>query len=446
MVSSFSEITDSDDFATRSREFVDWFRNAPGTRLSAKIELADLRHRGAGRGVVATEDIAQDEELFAVPRSLVLMATTTTNTTTDYVPAAPLPDHNSWLPLIIVTIQQLLRKEQSKWYPYFRVLPATFDSLMFWSDEELAELQASAVRHRIGRESADADLKENVWPVIKADSRSFDLHGSNDQECADQAIRLGHYAGSLIMAYAFDVDRDDDSNLEEEGKQSSHLNKADNGNANRNNARLFQEEDGYLVMKAIKPIRAGEECLNDYGSLPRSELLRMYGYVTDNYKQYDVVEFGLDLIEQVAGSSRAESKVWQRKKAQLEEIGVLDDGYSFPRPEPNADLVDAIPGDLHMAALLSAIATKKLSEYATSLQADTNSLLTAAPQPPPPTDVSAKRYKMAIQVRIGEKEILHQIISLCKDFIAARTNEQKRRLVHGQSSPPSKKQKSRAAR
>ncbi|RMD44485.1 hypothetical protein DV735_g654, partial [Chaetothyriales sp. CBS 134920] len=492
MVSSSSAVTDSDDFVTRSREFVDWFRNAPGTRLSAKIELADLRHRGAGRGVVATEDIAQDEELFAVPRSLVLMATTTTNTTSDYVPATPLPDHNSWLPLIIVTIQQLLRREQSKWHPYFRVLPATFDSLMFWSEEELAELQASAVRHRIGKEAADSDLRETIWPVIKADPGSFHLQGASDEERAEQAIRLGHYAGSLIMAYAFDVDRDDDSNLEE-GKQSNGNGAADededdlqsddednplkclvpfadmlNADADRNNARLFQEEDGYLVMKAIKPIKAGEECLNDYGSLPRSELLRMYGYVTDNYKQYDVVEFSLDLIENVAGASRAESKAWRRKKAQLEEIGVLDDGYSFPQPEPSASLVDAIPGDLHMvlrglcnntpqpdgsssrgsltvdeAALLSAVATKKLSEYATSLQADTNSLLTDAP--PPTGSVSAKRYQMAIQVRIGEKEILLQVINLCKDFIAARTNEQKRKLVSGHSSPPSKKKKSRAS-
>lgn len=40
--------------------------------------------------------------------------------------------------------------------------------------------------------------------------------------------------------------------------------------------------------------------LNDYGPLPRSDLLRRYGYVTDNYKQYDVVELGSDEIVQLA--------------------------------------------------------------------------------------------------------------------------------------------------
>jgi SET domain-containing protein 6 len=52
---------------------------------------------------------------------------------------------------------------------------------------------------------------------------------------------------------------------------------------------LFQEEEA-LVMRAIKPIKAGEEIFNDYGELPSSDLLRRYGYVTDNYAKYDVAE------------------------------------------------------------------------------------------------------------------------------------------------------------
>jgi len=43
-------------------------------------------------------------------------------------------------------------------------------------------------------------------------------------------------------------------------------------------------------MRAIRPIMAGEEIFNDYGQLPRSDLLRRYGYVTENYKTYDVAE------------------------------------------------------------------------------------------------------------------------------------------------------------
>lgn len=67
-------------------------------------------------------------------------------------------------------------------------------------------------------------------------------------------------------------------------------------------------------MKATKAIKAGEEVLNDYGPLPRSDLLRRYGYITDRYAQYDVVEVFLDMICKVAGHPSTES---QSVKAQV---------------------------------------------------------------------------------------------------------------------------------
>jgi SET domain-containing protein 6 len=56
-------------------------------------------------------------------------------------------------------------------------------------------------------------------------------------------------------------------------------------------------------MKAIKTIKAGEEIFNDYGEIPRADLLRRYGYVTDNYAPYDVVELSLDQLCSAAGLS-----------------------------------------------------------------------------------------------------------------------------------------------
>lgn len=59
-------------------------------------------------------------------------------------------------------------------------------------------------------------------------------------------------------------------------------------------------------MKAIKPVQAGEELFNDYGEIPRADLLRRYGYVTDNYSQYDVIELPLRDICQAAGLSNSD--------------------------------------------------------------------------------------------------------------------------------------------
>ena len=422
---------------------------------------------------VATQDIEEDEELFAVSRNLVL-----TTATTDYLPALSLPNPDTWLPLIIVTVQQLLNKGSSKWHPYFQVLPPKFDTLMYWTETELAELQASAVTRRIGKASADKSFREEAWDFMMADLEFFDVEGEEEAEWEEHAVHMCHYAGSLIMAYAFDIDRDEadaqpNGNMadiedlqsdDEENPLKGLVPFADmlNADGDRNNARLFQE-GSHLIMKAIKPIKAGEECFNDYGPLPRSELLRMYGYVTDNYKQYDVVEFEHDLLENVAGN-KAKSKEWQKKKEQLDEIGVLDDGYNFPCPEPNDDLEAVLPGELHMvirglcsnpqvqkkapitieeAALLSTIVTKKLSEYPTSLEEDQTLLATSLASSNAPEGVSQRRYHMAIEVRTGEKEILHQILELCQTHIERLTSEKKRKPDDAKKSRTNKNKKTK---
>lgn len=46
---------------------------------------------------------------------------------------------------------------QTKWGPYMRTLPTIFDTPMFWSTEELEELQGTAVVSR----SIDSELIED---------------------------------------------------------------------------------------------------------------------------------------------------------------------------------------------------------------------------------------------------------------------------------------------
>ena len=43
-------------------------------------------------------------------------------------------------------------------------------------------------------------------------------------------------------------------------------------------------------MTAVQCIRKGEEIFNDCGPLPRSDLLRRYGYIVDSHKEWDIVE------------------------------------------------------------------------------------------------------------------------------------------------------------
>ncbi|EAW08682.1 ribosomal lysine N-methyltransferase [Aspergillus clavatus NRRL 1] len=468
-MSSTAHFPDSDSFQRQSDEFITWLAQRPGVRISPKIRIADLRSQSAGRGVVAQSAIVEGEELFSIPRDLVL---STENSKLKSLLSQDLGELGPWLSLMLVMIYEYLLREQSAWAPYYRIFPENFDTLMFWSPAELQELQGSAIVDKIGRQGAEESILQMIAPVVKANPSLFPpIQGlsSWEGEAGTQALLgLAHVMGSLIMAYAFDIekvnDEDDEDNegedgymTDEEEDQSSKgmVPLADilNADADRNNARLFQEEDS-LVMKAIKPIAAGDEIFNDYGELPRSDLLRRYGYVTDNYAPYDVIEASLDQICRSAGLENADIENQPRLEF-LEDLELLDDGYVIPRPSPGDPLADILPDELILllktltlspeqfshqqskskppkpsfgqpeASLFLKCIQLKGKQYATTIEQD-QEILSRLNQSEAshPLDSSARRQKMAIQVRIGEKEIIQTLFNMLNEFIgnSAETN------------------------
>ena len=249
---------------------------------------------------------------------------------------------------MLVMLYEYLQGPQYKWAPYFRVLPTRFDTLMFWSEAELRELQASAIVDKIGKQGAEESILESIAPIVRANPALFPpINGlaSFDGDTGSAALlELAHMMGSLIMAYAFDIEKAEDDDEDPENPDDSYMTDDEeeqlpkgmvpladllNADADRNNvsslnylisdlytyinlqARLYQEEES-LVMKAIKPIQEGEEIFNDYGEIPRADLLRRYGYVTDNYAPFDVIELSLGDICQAAGLSNSDVEAQPR--------------------------------------------------------------------------------------------------------------------------------------
>lgn len=330
----------ADAFDNQTKAFEAWLQNANVT-ISPKIKLTDLRHRSAGRAVLATQDISTDEELFTIPRQSILSVQTSD------LPAAVKEElDDPWLSLILAMIYEQQRGDESKWKPYFDVLPESFDTLMYWNDEELQHLEGSAVVNKIGKKSADKAFTEQIVPVIRAHPKVF-----ADAQADDAGIlQLCHRMGSIIMAYAFDLERTTSDNPttdqeQEDGWEEDSASDAAtilpkgmipladmlNADADRNNAKLFYEDDK-VVMKAIADVAAGEELFNDYGPLPRADVLRRYGYVTAKYAQYDVVEIALELVKSVAAEQlkMPEADI-ETRTSYLEEVGILDDGYDVSR-------------------------------------------------------------------------------------------------------------------
>lgn len=171
--------------------------------------------------------------LFATPRKYVLTVENSTlaQTSPDFFDradqllaeaqasaddddASPL-ELDPWLKLIITLVYEFLHLNTSPWRPYLDVLPKTFETPMFWDERELTELQASPLLRRIGRHSAEEAFRKLLLPILHKNADLF-FDAIEQQPTDDRLIALMHRIGSTIMAYAFDLEKDDEDEQDNE--------------------------------------------------------------------------------------------------------------------------------------------------------------------------------------------------------------------------------------
>ncbi|KAK9375095.1 uncharacterized protein V1513DRAFT_414020 [Lipomyces chichibuensis] len=329
------------EFDIQSDAFMDWLRAQSGVRIASKISLHDLRAQQQGRGVVASADIHEGELLFSFPRSVVLSIEN--SGITEKIPEILELDH--WIGMIVTMMAE--NKPDSRWKPYFDILPKKFTTPMFWSKSDLEELSGTTVLAQLGKDDAEATYRDVVLPIVK---KYPDVFGK-----IDTSIDAYHRMGSLILSYSFDIEREGrsdenewDGNGNDEEKlveelptveesdsdyesaevenedENDTLNENDedrieveeeedndddqkflkamvpladmlNGDSDLCNAKLFYSKEN-LEMRATKFIPEGSQIYNTYGDLPNADLLRRYGYVRFGKTKNDVVEVETQLV------------------------------------------------------------------------------------------------------------------------------------------------------
>ncbi|KAI0007353.1 SET domain-containing protein [Xylariaceae sp. FL0662B] len=477
-------------FNAKSESFLNWFKALPGATFHSDIKIEDLRERGAGRGIVATTNIPEDAVLLTIPRVAIINTDTSdlpkripevfATTGLDDVDNEADEDGDetsgppdNWVSLILVMIYEYLQGDRSRWKPYFDVLPGDFDTLMWWSEQELDELQASSVVSKVGKEEADNMFRAKILPVINQHADIFYPEGSA-RLSEDQLMVLAHRMGSTIMAYAFDLENDDEEEPEsedewvedKEGKlMLGMVPMADILNADAEFNAYVNHGEESLTVTTLRPIQAGEEVLNYYGPLDNGELLRRYGYVTSRHARYDVVEISwASVLSVLKDSLKLDEQKWgkavnaldleeiedafviERDAGEVDSRGEIHDEPTFK--ELPANLIeqlhtllkeirkvspDTIPDkrkrdEISLSVIHRALQLRQ-AEYPTSLAHDLD-LLSG--------DKVSGRQRMAVAVRWGEKSLLQEAI----DFVREKIRKLNAKTDHD-NEPSTKRQKTK---
>ncbi|MCJ1282996.1 hypothetical protein MMC26_002323 [Xylographa opegraphella] len=430
----------------QTEEFLEWL-NGEGASISQKIALTDLTALGRGRGVVARVDIEENCELFSIPQSAVL--STANSELRSKIPEIDQLD--PWLSLVLVMIYECSLGQLGRWFSYFCVLPREIDTLIHWSEDELKELEGSAVISKIGKADADKTFAEVLLPLAKQCEQI--MTGRSDEWFMSSA----HQMATLIMAYGFDLERDENAqDVDEEGfvsddedeKPKGMVPLADmlNADGDKNNARLYHSAK-YLTMIATKHIKKGEEIFNDYGPLPQSDLVRRYGYVSDEYKQWDVVEIVSEKIKEACTKSKGENrdtndfalllteKELDERITLAEQWDLWEESFDISHgagnaSRPYAGFDPALLQSLHILTapkeefeqlkhakkapkpifnpvhvrVLMDVLTARRKYYKTTIAQD--EALLQALRIDDQSNVAQRRKRMAIKVRLGEKHII----------------------------------------
>ncbi|EUC41501.1 hypothetical protein COCMIDRAFT_106063 [Bipolaris oryzae ATCC 44560] len=449
------------DFQSVSNRFLAWFKDCGGVFRDDLLEIRDLRSKDAGRGIIAKQDIPEDTTLFTIPRNIIVSIQTSdlaeklpgifeqpVHENDDDDDNGDSQDHepealDSWGSLILVMLYEYLQGEASRWKTYLDILPQAFETPIFWTADEVKELEGTSLTtEKIGKKESDRMLRERILPIVTSHPNVFFPPGAPRLDEED-LLQLAHRMGSTIMAYAFDLENEEEQSEDEEdgwiedrdGKcLMGMVPMADMLNANAEFNAHVHHGDQLQVTSLRERIPAGSEILNYYGPLPSSELLRRYGYVTPEHHRYDVAELPWSLVrtalaEELKLSEDTIADIERKLDLELEEFFVIERDAGEPSShgtlthppvlrEVSSELEEQTkafltalkkwdPKRKRSEAVYEAVLEKalriRLGQYPTLAEQD--ELLLSQ-------ESLDKRHRMAVEVRLGEKRLLQEALAL----------------------------------
>ncbi|XP_030154997.1 N-lysine methyltransferase SETD6 isoform X1 [Lynx canadensis] len=449
--------------------FLSWCRRV-GLELSPKVAVS-RQGTVAGYGMVARESVQPGELLFAVPRAALLSQHTCSIgglleqggcaggvrrggvprgragalTSVSLSERGALQSQSGWVPLLLALLHEL-QAPASPWSPYFAMWPelGRLEHPMFWPEEERRRLlQGTGVPEAVEKDLANirSEYYSIVLPFMEAHPDLFSPRV--------RSLELYHQLVALVMAYSFQEPLEEEEDEKEPNSPlmvpaADILNHLANHNAN------LEYSPNCLRMVATQPIPKGHEIFNTYGQMANWQLIHMYGFVepypdntddTADIQMVTVREAALlgtkveaerlllyerwDFLCKLEMVGEEGAFVIGREEVLTEEeltttLKVLcmpaeefrefkdQDGWGDDKREEESLTVTNIPRlKASWRQLLRDSVLLTLQTYATDLKSEQDLLSNKEVY----TKLSS-REQQALQVRYGQKMILHQLLEL----------------------------------
>ncbi|XP_013922471.1 PREDICTED: N-lysine methyltransferase SETD6 isoform X3 [Thamnophis sirtalis] len=426
--------------------FLRWCAEA-GVQLSPKVGVS-REGTVAAYGLLARESLGAGEELFSIPRTALLSQHTSTLAPLLRKEEASLQSSSGWVPLLISLLYECT-VSNSHWGPYFSLWPqfTDLDHPMFWGPEERARLlQGTGILEAVEKDLVNIEMEYSsiILPFLKAHPDLFNpkVH----------TLELYRRLVAFVMAYSFQEPLNEEEEEEEPNPPvmvplADLLNHVANHNANLE----FSPES--LKMVTTQPVRKGQEIFNTYGEMANWQLLHMYGFAeaypgntndsadiqmlmllkaalqaTDTEMEEKLVldQWKFLCHQEMVGEEGAFVIGWERVFTE-EELSVAlqvltmsaEEFKEFKDQEAKTDrkgttcLLESVTMIPNLSAaqkkLLFDATLLTLKGFSSSLKEEETMLgdLQAYLQ-------LSRREQFALQVRYGQKKILHQLLELAK--------------------------------
>ena len=230
-----------------------------------------------GLGLLAQRPVGQGDEILNVPETLWIHLSTVQKSSLGQVTQGLKP----WVAIAIFLIHET-SNSNSKWRPYLDSLPETLDSPLFWSDEELAELQGTQL---LGSVVGYLEFLENEYNNLMEEVLERNTQLFNPAVYSFDAFR---WAFGILRSRSFAPLIGEDLALVPVADLMNHGVGLDDKNPTwlKKSSGIWnigKTSSNVLTVRASANFQPGEQVLMQYGSTKsNADLALDYGFVERN--------------------------------------------------------------------------------------------------------------------------------------------------------------------